>query len=173
MQGTLGNIFAIILMIPVGFFIDRISVKIMLPIVFTIRAGVYFLVSTITNPVKQKYMFFTLVPLSTATFYMVLIAFNSYLYKMYPKNIRATCNMVSHIFIILPNFITPVFFRFLYHKNPKLPFLGVSIMDVIGMILCIISFLFGFGNLPKAANGDDESNLSGSIGSDSDEKDAN
>jgi hypothetical protein len=116
MQGTLGNIFAIFLMIPVGFIIDRISIKIMLPIVFTIRAVVYFLVSTITYSVKQKFMFFTLVPLSTATFYMVMITFNCYLFKMYHKNIRATCNMVSHIFIILTNFIIPVFSGFCITK---------------------------------------------------------
>lgn len=43
-------------------------------------------------------------------------------------------------------------------------------LDILGAVLTIILSCFGFGNLPEVADGDDESNLSGSIVSSDDKE---
>ena len=77
--------------------------------------------------------------------------------------------MVEHISQTIGFFFLPSFFQFLYNKNPRGPFIGVVLIDVAAAIFTIVVCCFGFGNLPKVADGDDESNLSGSIESDNDD----
>ena len=74
-----------------GAVIDKISVKIMLPITFVIRAGVYYMCYVITDPWDHKVRFYATVPFIHVTLYMVNLVITSYLAKMYPKNIRGLC----------------------------------------------------------------------------------
>lgn len=91
MQGTLGCILAFLFLGFFGFLIDKISVKIMLPITFLIRAGVYYMCYTIKDPWNHKVRFFMTVPFIHVSLYMVNMTILSYLQKMYPKNIRGLC----------------------------------------------------------------------------------
>ena len=77
---------------------------------------------------------------------MVNMAIGSYLQKMYPKNIRGLCLTAQTIFGAIGGFIFPSFFEYLYEKNPTLPFLGVTMIDLGMVVVCLVLFMFGFGN---------------------------
>ena len=89
---------------------------------------------------------------------------------MYPKNIRGLCGTAYGIFGAIGGFIFPSFFEYLYEISPTMPFLGVTFVDIGSAVLCLILIMFGFGNPRPETNGDDKSNLSGSIHSDETEE---
>lgn len=173
LQGTLGCVFAFVFLGFFGFLIDKVSVKITLPLSFLVRAGVFYMCYTIENPWEQKVKYFATMPFIHVTLYMVTISINSYLLKMYPKNIRGLCIMTANIISAIGGFVIPSFFEMLYEKDPSLPFLGVAISDLGSIVLCLIFFMFGFGNPITVNVEDDESNLSGSIHSENSEELAN
>ena len=71
--------FAFVLLGLVGKLVDTIPLKLTFPFFFCLRAGVFFLVYNITNPVEQKIMYFTTVPLLHGTYYAVVIVIASFL----------------------------------------------------------------------------------------------
>jgi hypothetical protein len=70
-QGTLGCVFAFVFLGFFGYVIDKVTVKIMLPLTFLIRAGVYYMCYTIKDPWDHKVRFFATVPFIHVTLYMV------------------------------------------------------------------------------------------------------
>ena len=90
---------------------------------------------------------------------------STYLLKLYPKNIRGMLLMMNNIFGVIGGFTFPSLFQFFYNYSPQTPFIGVTIIDICCIIICFIFFAFGFGKPRPEVSEDDDSNISGSIGS--------
>jgi len=80
-----------------GSIIDRVDFRIIMPIAILFRAGVFYMVYTIQNPVTQPYLFWTFCPMMHVAYYFTEVAMKGYLLKIYPKEIRGMCIMMQHI----------------------------------------------------------------------------
>ena len=98
-QGIIGCSLAFIILGFVGHASDKISIRIMLPVSFIIRALVFYSVWTVQDP--TSWIFYVLVPLLHLSFYIVVIVSTSYMQKMFPKDIRGMCMSVEGIFSII------------------------------------------------------------------------
>jgi len=71
LEGTLGCTFGFFWLGFFGVILDKVSVKIMLPFSFLIRAGVNYMCYTIKDPWNDKIRYFATVPFISVSLYMV------------------------------------------------------------------------------------------------------
>jgi len=126
----------------VGHLVDKVSVRFMLPASFVVRAFVYYLVWNIKDP--TDWSFYLIMPLIHVTYYVVVMTNQAYIQKMYPPEIRGMCNSIAGIFSTLGSFIYLTFSQALYKEGKSLPFLGVTTLDFILAVVCVILSMMGY-----------------------------
>lgn len=142
LQGILGCTFAFVLLGFVGRLVDKFSVRYVLPLSLMIRGLIFSMVWKIKDP--THWSFYLAVPLTHVSYYIVVMTNNAYISKMYPKEIRGMCNSVGGIFGTLGSFMYLNYAQTLYKQGKGLPFVGVTALDFITAIFCIIMMMFGF-----------------------------
>jgi len=90
------------------------------------------------------------------TFYITQVAMQSYLLKIYPKEIRGMCKMTEHISGYVLGSGYPFLIQYLYEKDPSYTFSGVSMIDLATIVLLLLLFTTGFGKENLQDNGDDD-----------------
>jgi hypothetical protein len=109
------------------------------------RAGVYYLVFTITDPVKQGFLFWTCCPMMHVCYYLTEISMKSYLYKIYVPEIRGMCIMAQTIAGYVFGSGYPFLIQYFYDIDPKYVFFGVSMIDLGTIVVLLLLYLIGFG----------------------------
>lgn len=124
------------------------SIKISLPIMLLLRAASWFSLYTIKDP--NSWFFFLMVPLVHVMYFATKITAESYITKMYPKDIRGMMNSFYGIFFSLTSFFYLVFCKWLFDKKPKLPFMGCAVVDIfIALVVIILVSMGRFGDIIK------------------------
>ena len=126
----------------VGIVVDKISIKITLPIALLLRALTFYLSYIIEDP--RSVMFGIVVPTTHVAYFMVMIILNSYMQKMFPKEIRGMMNSFTGVMANLGSLfylgISQMMFDYFGSAGPLL---GVCIFDVIlAFVVIIFVFLF-------------------------------
>lgn len=133
----------------VGIVVDKVSIKITLPIALLIRALVFYLSYSIDNP--RSLEFSIVVPMTHVAYFMVMIILNSYMQKMYPKEIRGVLNSFTGVMSYLGSLFFVVISKMMtFSFGSAGPLLGVCFVDIVLAIVVIICvFVFKFGDIPE------------------------
>jgi hypothetical protein len=76
---------------------------------------------------------------------------------MYPKDIRGMLGSFGSICCSLSGFVYVTYCNWLYEKSPRLPFLGVSVTDImLALSVIILVSLDKYGKVVKPVELDDE-----------------
>lgn len=128
-----------------GSLIDKISIRVALPLTLLVRAGVYYIVFTIQNPVEESYKFWICCPMMHVCYYFTEVAIKSYLYKIYPEEIRGMCFSAQHIGGVILGSGYPFLIQYFYEIGPRYVFFGVSMIDLGTIVLLLLLYTIGFG----------------------------
>ena len=145
-QGTSGCLCCFFLLGILGRLFDTMSIKISLPITLILRALSWFSLYTIEDP--NSWFFFLMIPLTHVMYFATKITAESYITKMYPKDIRGMCNSVYGVCFSLTSFVYLSFCNWLFDKKAKLPFMGCAVADVLIALVVVILVSAGkFGDI--------------------------
>lgn len=145
----MGYVEAFLLLGLVGIVVDKVSIKITLPLALLIRAAVFYLSYSIENP--RSVMFAIVVPMTHVAYFMVMIILNSYMQKMYPKEIRGMLNSFTGVMASLGSlFYMGISKMMAYSFGSAGPLLGVCLVDIVlAIVVMICVFVFKFGDIPE------------------------
>ena len=85
-QGTIGNFSTVLFLFIFGRFVDKIDPRVFISVCLLLRAGIFFAFFLVDDPNGWQFKVFA--PLSHSTFHMVIVSFNGFYVKMFPKEIR-------------------------------------------------------------------------------------
>ena len=149
LQGVIGCIISFSLLGGVGYLSDRISPKVMLPAMLLLHAVNMYFIFTIENPMENYYLTVFFISLTHFTWRGGTVVMNSFLAKLYPKEIRGMCLSVQSIFFLLGTLLFTQYCEILYEQyDAKNPFLGCAITDVaLAVIIGLLGICGKFGNI--------------------------
>jgi hypothetical protein len=124
----------------VGVMIDKFSIRVILPLALLIRAILFFIVFLIKDP--NSVLFYIFTPLIHFGYFAVFIIVQAYLYRLYPKQIRALLNSISGIISTLGLLLINEICGWAYKFGPSKPLLVVTILDISLTMIVILLFSF-------------------------------
>mmetsp|Transcript_11155 Transcript_11155/g.18731 ORF Transcript_11155/g.18731 Transcript_11155/m.18731 type:complete len:117 (-) Transcript_11155:221-571(-) len=104
------------------------------------RAVLFFMVYKMKDPTSP--LFFIVTPLIHIGFFLVLIVLMAYIQKLYPKEIRGTLSAIQGIMTTLGLLALNLVCEWGYEKGVAIPFLIVTITDIVMTVVCILLFAF-------------------------------
>ena len=96
----------------------------------------------------SSFTFYLIVPMLHVSYFSVVMTFEAYLTKMYPKDIRGMMASCQGIFSIFGSLFYISLSNSLNDHNAKYPFMGVAIMDVLTAIAVVILASVGLFGVP-------------------------
>ena len=78
-------------------------------------------------------------------YYFTEVAIKSYLYKIYPEEIRGMCFSAQHIGGVILGSGYPFLIQYFYEIGPRYVFFGVSMIDLATIVLLLLLYTIGFG----------------------------
>jgi hypothetical protein len=133
----------------VGKIVDKLNIKVTLPIVFILRALNFYIVYKIKDPELRPALYFTAVPMLHFTFFAVVLTLTSYLQKQYPKDIRAICMMVEGLVAVGALVVYDHLRLWMVQLGFNMPFVGITVMDLFVAVASILLFVNGYMGPPK------------------------
>ena len=149
LQGIIGCSLAFVILGFVGKVTDKVSIKIILPLSLMFRAVVFFLIYKIKDP--TSFVFYLIVPFAHVSYYSVVIGQQAYLLRLYPKEIRGMCQAVATVFVNAGTYFSLLYYQALYREGFRLPFIGVTMLDIFVAISVVLLVAVGrFKPPPKS-----------------------
>ena len=109
--------------------------------------------SLIDDP--SHWTYYLVMPMLHVSFYAVVMTFEAYLTKMYPKEIRGMMSSCQGVFVVFGTLFYLLLLNYLNKYNTRYPFIGVAVFDVLVTIAIVILASFGLFGVPLEINSED------------------
>ena len=111
------------------------------------------MVSLINDP--SHFTYYLVMPMLHVSFYAVVMTFEAYLTKMYPKEIRGMMSSCQGVFVVFGSLFYLLLCNLLNSYDPKYPFIGVAVFDIIITIVIVILASVGLFGVPIVISSED------------------